>query len=1078
MPAMAEERRLVTVLFADVVDSTVLGESLDPEDLRRLLGRFYEIARQVVDAHSGTLEKFIGDAAMAIFGLPQAHDDDARRAVAAALELCQRVREDAALGDRLPIRVGINSGEVVASRDRANQDFIVTGDAVNVAARLQQSAEPWQVLVSVRTASATRGAYAFGPPVDLQLKGKAQPVTARAVIGPSSEVGPRTPLVGRDADLAQLELVARRAFDERRPYLVSLIAPAGTGKSRLVEEFIRRLDGMAPDARVAVAQCLPYGQRLTYWPMRALLLYIVGRSEVPDGPEELRDEIRDWLQRHGSERPAETADILAATIGASDTDVLDRSALFAAWREMVELAAADQPLLLLIEDLHWSSDSLLDLIEFVLQPRADAPMLMLALTRPERRPTWGGGRRNHVSLALEPLDSGSIEHLVQDILDGPAPELLPIVVQRSEGNPFYAGEIVRSLVERGVDLRDPEAVQAAAAGLPDTVQATVLARLDALDPQSRRVLQLGSVFGRSFSAAGVQALLGQEGDADVGEAIERLIDREMLRPAGRGELVFRHILIREVAYGTLPRSERARLHGGAGAWLDAGSNGREDEMAELIAYHYREAVILGEAAGMDDPSARERAVAWLRRAAEVAGGARGIAEASAHLQAAIELASPDDLPDIYQRLGEFQGSGDRSVEAFEHAWQLGLERHRPTDFVLLNLARQIMVMCRWYASVARQPSLEEMNALIDRGRAMLPNAGRLARATFLIAASFLPFWIQASGSRPLTENKLRVVRAEAAEGIEIAEQLDEPSLLSAALDAMTSHQDPQEGRNLSDRRLALGDRINTDERQDALNMVAWMSLKLGDLRRATEAAEAAVTEVQPGQTPGFALGGASWRAYAAALVGGSWTDLVLVLDENLRRWVNAERPAASYALQGFLSGIDWARNRGEIEILERWRDVAMQIIGRFAAEHPVAALRAVVDLDLDGVAEIVARYERYPVRTHYVEHALAICADHRQAVPRNVLGRLVESNGEPQDRILRIQALRLRGVLERDADDLRASLDALEQMGADRYAARVRLELGEVTADEAMVARARAELDRFEELVALDRMRGRTAGPS
>src|SRR5438552_4677341 len=335
----------------------------------------------------------------------------------------------------------------------------------------------------------------------MELRGKGSTVSARIVLGRSSARAHRLPLVGRDADIAQLEFVARRAFAERRPYLVSLIAPAGTGKSRLVEEFLNRMHSSDPSIQVAVAQCLPYGQRLTYWPMRALLL---GLLDLPDDrvpPEEVLVRAGEWLKQSGSDNPAETAQILAATVGASDTDVLDRPALFAAWRSALELAAARRPLVLLVEDLHWSSDSLLDLIEFILQPRADAPMLMLALTRPElleRRPAWGGGRRNHVSLSLEPLDEGSIVQLVENILDGPAPELMPVVVQRSEGNPFYAGEIVRTFLERGVDLRNPEALAVAAAGLPDTVQATVLARLDALDPIARRTLQLGSVFGRGF----------------------------------------------------------------------------------------------------------------------------------------------------------------------------------------------------------------------------------------------------------------------------------------------------------------------------------------------------------------------------------------------------------------------------------------------------------------------------------------------------------------------------------------------------------------------------------------------------
>ena len=710
-----------------------MGESQDPEDLRRLLSRFYLIAHQVVDEHAGTLEKFIGDAAMAIFGIPQAHDDDAGRALDAALELRDRVRDDPELGELLPIRVGVNTGEVVASRDVGQGDFLVTGDAVNVAARLQQAAEPWQVMASTRTASAASDRYAFGPPREMELRGKGSTVSARIVLGRSSAPAHRLPLVGRDADIAQLELVARRAFGERRPYLVSVIAPAGTGKSRLVEEFLTRLAAIAPAAQVAVAQCLPYGQRLTYWPMRALLLDLIGLTDDKAAPEIVRKRTTDWLADAGADAPAETAELLAATIGASDADVDDRSAMFAAWRTALALAASERPLVLIVEDLHWSSDSLLDLIESILQPRGDAPMLMLALTRPElldRRPTWGGGRRNHVSLALEPLDEDSVERLVEHILDGPAPELIPIVVGRSEGNPFYAGEIVRSMIESGVDLHDPDAVAAAAAALPDTVQATVLSRLDQLDPSSRRVLQVGSVFGRGFTSAGVAVLEPDLAD-ELAEAVDRLVDRDLLRPAAQRELLFRHILIREVAYGTLPRAERSAHHLAAGRWLEAGAAGREDELAELIAYHYREAAMLAGSAGMTDGEARERAVRWLRRAGMVAAAARGTAEAVGHLRAAIELAPPDQAPELFQLIGDIYGAGDLSVQAYADAYASGRQHGRSPDFLLDNLAQRLMVTCRWFASVARQPSADEMLALVSEGRALAERAGDpRARARF------------------------------------------------------------------------------------------------------------------------------------------------------------------------------------------------------------------------------------------------------------------------------------------------------------------------------------------------------------
>ncbi|MFN2484320.1 MAG: adenylate/guanylate cyclase domain-containing protein, partial [Candidatus Limnocylindria bacterium] len=559
-----EERRLVTVLFADVVGSTALGESLDPEDLRGLLGRFFTIARDVVTAHGGTVEKFIGDAVMAIFGLPQAHGDDATRATSAALELRDRAQQDPTIGERLSIRIGLNTGEVVATRDAAAHDFLITGDAVNVAARLQQAAGAWEILCTQRTARAAGGGFAFGDPSEIELRGKAErlevvPLMSRADHRRALD-SRRVALIGREADLAQLQLVARRAFSERRPFMASLIAPPGAGKTRLLEAFLEALPALRDDARIAVAQCVPYGQRLTYWPLRALLL---GLLELPDetDAEAVRSRAAAWLQDAGDATADRTAELLAATIGASETDVTDRSALFVAWRTLVELAAAQRPLVLVIEDLHWSSDSLLDLLEFVLHPRTDAPLLMIALTRPElldRRPNWGGGRRNYVSLSLEPLDDGAVAQLVEQLLEGPAPALVPVVVERSEGNPFYAGEIVRAIAERALTLDDPAQIEAAIATLPDTVQATVLARLDLLEAAQRRVLQLGSIFGRAFRLPGVRAL---EPALDGGpeDAVDELLERDLVRPAGGDRFAFRHILIREVAYGTLPRAERARL---------------------------------------------------------------------------------------------------------------------------------------------------------------------------------------------------------------------------------------------------------------------------------------------------------------------------------------------------------------------------------------------------------------------------------------------------------------------------------------------------------------------------------------
>src|SRR5438270_8193668 len=510
-----------------------MGDALDPEDVRILLRRYYDLASDTVTEDGGIMEKFIGDAVVAVFGFPQTHDDDPQRALGAALVLRDRVQGEADLHERLPIRVGINTGEVVAIRESAAGDFPLSGDAVNVAARLQTAAAAWSIVCGERTVASARDAFEFGPAIGVEARGKAQPVRAFELLGRSTRrpVATRTPLIGRDADLQQIELVARRALEEQRPFLVSVIAPAGVGKTRLLEEFLERLPALEPRAQVAIAQCLPYGQRLTYWPLRGVLYRLIGVSDDAKA-HTVRQSIGAWLQGSGLEAMDREVELLAATVGAGETEVTDRSALLAAWRTFFEIAARRSPLVLVFEDLHWSSDSLLDLFEFVMQPRGDLPLLMIALTRPElldRRPGWGGGRRNYVSISLEPLNDRETAQLINRLLEGCSPELVDRIVRRAEGNPFFAGELIRSVAERGGTDQ-----------LPDTVQATVLTRLDQLDAEERRIIQLGSVFGRAFRPPGLLAL--EPTIVNVDDVIEQLVEKDLLRLTGSDIFAFRHIL--------------------------------------------------------------------------------------------------------------------------------------------------------------------------------------------------------------------------------------------------------------------------------------------------------------------------------------------------------------------------------------------------------------------------------------------------------------------------------------------------------------------------------------------------------
>src|ERR1700682_347972 len=825
MSTSTEERRIVTVLFADMAGSTALGEELDPEEMRRLLTRYYALAREVVDQHGGTIEKFIGDAVMAVFGLPTAHGDDPDRAVAAALAMRDRMREDKQLTGRIAIRFGVSTGEVVASRDQSAGDFLITGDATNVAARLQQAAEPWSILVSDRTVRASIDAFDFGDEILVPAKGKSIPVSAREVLGRrKARVHRRVqlPLVGRENDLAQLQLVARRAVSERRPSMVSVIGPAGTGKTRLGEEFLDWLPSLTSNAVVATAQCLPYGQQLTYWPMRQVLFTLTNSSEDAP-PAQVREAIITWLRGLDVENAERDAKLLAATIGES-TEGVDKDLLFGAWRSALETVGRRTPLVMIFEDLHWSSESFLDLAEFVMQPRGEAAVLMIVLARPElldRRPAWGGGRLNHTAIALEPLGETAIADLVRHLLDTEAPDVIKLVSERSEGNPFYAGELVRSYLEHGSLKR-----------LPDTVQATVLARLDLLPPLERRVLQLGSVFGRAFSAAGVGALETGIG-AQAGQLCENLADRDLIRAADSDRFAFRHILIQEVAYSTLPRSERARLHGEAARWVESTSEGREVAVAEILAFHHREAALLSaalEPGSEATAKARESAGRWLLKAADVAAAAGATPEAVRHIRSALDFVDPSMRASLHERIGDMTG-GDSGLEEYRLALELYESGDAPVDDQLRALAGMLMVTTRWSGSVGDRPSEEWMAALRAQGRDLLARAQEpRSIGRFLAADAFFPFWIQ--NIRAPTKPEMEQSESDSDRALKIATELDDPDLASLALDAMagraTSLNDWPAARETARRRMEFESRLGLYERLGAHSMIARTSYLLRD----------------------------------------------------------------------------------------------------------------------------------------------------------------------------------------------------------------------------------------------------------
>jgi class 3 adenylate cyclase/tetratricopeptide (TPR) repeat protein len=553
---MTMQRKTVTVVFCDVTGSTALGESTDPEALRALLARYFERMTGIVESHGGSVEKFIGDAVMAVFGVPAAHEDDALRACRAAVEMRDAFAELGIAG-----RIGVNTGEVVTG----TEERLATGDAVNVAARLEQAAEPGEVLIGEETLGLVRATVEVGDERRLELKGKADAVPAWPLLAVTGTVerGFATPMVGRETELRRLRDAFQQAAHDRSCQLFTVLGSAGVGKSRLAAEFLVGLD-----ARVVRGRCLSYGEGITYWPVVEILKQL---GTLPEGD------------------PAEP---LRSLLGETETTA---AAAEIAWgfRKLLEQEAQEQPLVVVLDDLHWGEETLLDLVEHVADLSRDAPLLLLCLARPElleRRPSWGGGKWNATTVLLEPLDAAETESLLAE-LGGVGDDLRDRILQVAEGNPLFLEEMLGLVRDSG-----GEAIE-----VPPTIQALLAARLDQLDSAERSVLERGSVEGRTFHRGAVAALT--DGDGAVDQRLVALVRKELVRPdrpqlAGDDAYRFRHLLIRDAAYDALPKATRAELHERFARWIE--QHGTElVELDEILGYHLEQAVRFRRELGLD-----------------------------------------------------------------------------------------------------------------------------------------------------------------------------------------------------------------------------------------------------------------------------------------------------------------------------------------------------------------------------------------------------------------------------------------------------------------------------------------------
>jgi class 3 adenylate cyclase len=605
-----EARKTVTVLFCDVTGSTQLGEQLDPESLRRVMARYFEVAKAVIERHGGAVEKFIGDAVMAVFGVPAVHEDDALRAVRAAAELRDALgglnaELAESYGTRLELRTGVNTGKVVTG----TEERLATGDAVNVAARLEQAAQPGEVLLGGETLRLVRDAVEVEPVPALELKGKADPVPAfrllRVTAGEPEARRQTVPMVGRDRQRQLLEDAFANVVGERSCHLFTILGTAGVGKSRLVAEFLQSLDG----ATVVGGRCLSYGDGISYWPVTAAVKELLGSS--PD----------DELAQLGFDPT--TAQALEPILGRQKLASSPEEISWAV-RKLFEAAAARRPLLIVFDDLHWGEPVFLDLVEHIADFSRDAPILLLCMARPElldRRSAWGGGKLNATNVLLEPLSPDETEELIERLLSGAQLDssLRERILESAGGNPFFVGEMLTMLAERTDGKRSAEIA------VPPTIQALLASRLDQLDDAERRVLERGAVEGQVFHRGAVVALAPDEGQVDG--RLMTLVRKDLVRPeqsllAGDDAFRFRHLLIRDAAYEALPKATRSELHERFADWLESNAPDLV-ELDEIVGYHLEQAYTYRSELGpLDDvaralaPRAAERLLAAAKRAFE------------------------------------------------------------------------------------------------------------------------------------------------------------------------------------------------------------------------------------------------------------------------------------------------------------------------------------------------------------------------------------------------------------------------------------------------------------------------------
>jgi class 3 adenylate cyclase/tetratricopeptide (TPR) repeat protein len=909
-----EERRVVTVMFADITGSTPLADRLDPEDMRAILAGYFNLMAEQIRRHGGTVEKYIGDAVMAVFGAPLAHEDDPDRAIRAALDMQTALNNFNTLRQahdpettRLQMRIGINTGEVAAPGSRSTrQDFLITGDAVNIAARLQQVATPDTILVGERTYLAAREMFDFRSLAPLQVKGKIHPLNAWVVQGlrsrnlaiiqhPRGIEGLQTPLVGRSLELTLIHATYARVRDAHHSHMITLLGSPGIGKSRLIREFIEReLDAARcttceetpVEPRVLQGHCPPYGEGITYWPLVEILRSLIQVRDEESG-EELEKRFVEFV--HATLRKAKrsedvdlVANVLLQSIGRglrgdqarSARREISRSthnkdadkggpqgALQRACRILLEAIAQVQPLILVVDDLQWADEALLDLLEYLAGRIGDFPILFVCLARPdflESRRDWGGGQPNFTTIILDALTREETGELITELLSThDLPDVLLHTIQRrAEGNPFFVEEIVRMLIDQGVLVKEREAWRISSQNenalsdlasparppedtlidlhyvlplpLPDTIQGVLAARIDLLSQVEKLVLQSASIIGRTFWVSAILELTEDLDREIVLKTLERLGARDFIEESEkqvRGPVEdevgfsFKHILIRDVVYSNIPRIRRSQKHAQLAIWLERQVAEHLEEFAELLAYHYQQALInwsvtlhIHTADPNDSDIGREevgssshllyltrdelveRTIHYLTLAGDKAYHSYLTIRAIQAYTEALDLlqaneASPITIARMYQKLGHAytqRANADDAWRAYLSALRLMKDAPDVTQKDLLCLYMQIAeIATRWLGWFDTWLDMEEIRTYINEGLKLVegqPPSGE--QSSFF---TYQAMWYIRQLKYVLPDQRAELAASalqSALEGLRIAEAVNDTGALWIALDAL------------------------------------------------------------------------------------------------------------------------------------------------------------------------------------------------------------------------------------------------------------------------------------------------------